>query len=122
MPSSTGSRSGRGGKGYFLPGTIALVALLAIGLFFVGAGDLAHPADRRLAGADISQQIALAIQAREATTTAPAVKCPASEPVRQGYRFECARAGAAPGTASRPVYVTEVDGRGSIRWSYTPAP
>ena len=103
----------RRGKGYFLPGTLALIALLAIGIFFVGAGDLQHPAARELAGSDISSQIALAIQAQQNSANAPAVTCPPREPVRQGARFECTLRG----RPDRTVYVTEVDGRGRITWS-----
>lgn len=105
----------RRGKGYFLPGTIALLALLAIGILFVGAGDLQHPADTRLAGSDIASQIALAIQAQQNSATAPTVTCPHEEPVRQGNRFECTL----HGRPDRTVYVTEIDGRGRISWSFS---
>lgn len=108
---------GRRAKGYFLPGVIALGALLAIGVFFVGAGDLQHPANTQLAGADIESEIALAIQAQQNSTRAPAVTCPAREPVRPGLHFQCTVA-AGRGRPVRPVYVTEVDGRGRIRWSF----
>lgn len=111
-----GERPSRRGKGYFLPGAIALVALLAIGLFFVGGGDLEHPAATELTGSDIASQIALAIQAQENAPAAPSVTCPAREPVRQGRRFVCTL----HGTPDRTVYVTEVDGRGRVRWSFTP--
>jgi hypothetical protein len=107
---------GRRGRGYFLPGFIALVALLLIGLF-VGAGDLSHPADTSLAGSDISSQIALGIQAEESSPILPAVTCPAREPVRKGLRFTCELAGD-PG--HRFVDVTEVDNRGAIRWMLAP--
>lgn len=109
--------TGRRGKGYFVPGIIALAALLAIGVFFVGAGDLQHKAATDLAGADIASQISLAIQAQENSARPPAVTCPSREPVRLGARFQCT----VKGSPDRPVYVTEVDGRGRIRWSFTPA-
>ncbi len=115
---SPGSPPGRRGKGYFLPGSIALVVLLAIGLF-VGAGDLQHPAPRTLVGSDIASQISLGIQAQQNSTHAPSVTCPAREPVRPGYRFVCALAGRS-GAPARAVYVTEIDGRGQVRWSLTP--
>jgi hypothetical protein len=99
-------------RGYVLPGAIALAALLGIGAA-LGAGDLAHPADRTISGPDIALPIALDIQGREGTRSIPAVSCPAREPVRAGLRFTC-RAGA------RTVYVTEVDGRGRVTWSFTP--
>jgi hypothetical protein len=105
-------------KGYFLPGFIALVALLALGLFSTGGGDLQHPAATKLIGSDIASQIGLGIQVEQNSTTAPSVSCPAEEPVRQGLRFTCTM-GATP---SRTVYVTELDGRGQIRWSLTPSP
>ncbi len=110
--------AGRRGKGYFVPGFIALVALLAIGLF-VGAGDLQHPAPTTLVGPDIASQIALGIQAQQNSDHVPSVACPAREPVRQGFRFQCTLAGR-NGGASRTVYVNEVDGRGRVRWSLTP--
>lgn len=106
--------SGRRGKGYFLPGGIALIALLAIGVVFVGAGDLQHPVPTELSGADIASQIALSIQAEQNARSLPAVTCPAQEPVRAGLPFRCSLAG----PSARPVYVTEVDGRGRIRWSF----
>ena len=108
--------SSRRGKGYFLPGIIALIALLAIGVFFVGAGDLQHPAAKELAGPVMANQIALAIQVQENSTRPPNVTCPAREPVHAGARFQCA----VKGPPDRAVYVTEVDGRGRIRWSFTP--
>lgn len=108
--------AGRRGKGYFLPAIIALVALLAIGLIFVGAGDLQHPAATQLTGADISSQIALAIQTEEGASSVPSVTCPGHEPVQAGHRFQCTL----QGRPDRPVYVTEVDQRGRIRWSFSP--
>lgn len=108
--------SGRRGKGYFLPGFIALVALLVIGVIFVGAGDLQHPAATELSGSDIGSQIALSIQAQQNTSSPPTVTCPAREPVHQGRTFQCTLRA----NPDRAVYVTEVDGRGRIRWSFSP--
>lgn len=105
--------SGRRGKGYFLPGTIALLALLGLGLF-VGAGDLSHPAPRTLDGPTIAAQIALGIQTEESAAQAPTVSCPPVEPVREGLRFTCT----AGSHSARTVYVTEVDGRGRVSWSW----
>lgn len=113
-----GPTTGRRGKGYFLPGFIALAALLGIGLF-VGAGDLQHPVPTALVGPDIASQIALGIQAQQNLARAPAVSCPAREPVHEGLRFQCTLA-AGSGGGSRTVYVTEVDGRGRVRWSLAP--
>lgn len=112
-PAATTSRRAR--RGYFLPGFIALVALLIIGLA-VGAGDLEHPAATKLVGTDIAQQIALGIQSQQQSSRPPDVTCPATEPVRTGLRFECR----VDGAAGRVIYVTEVDDRGRIRWSFTP--
>ena len=115
-------RSGRRGKGYFLPGGIALLALLGLGLF-VGAGDLSHPAARILDGPTIASQIALGIQTEESAAQAPKVSCPPSEPVRQGLRFTCTDRGAGGGSRpARTVYVTEVDGRGQVHWSWQAGP
>lgn len=109
------SGSGRHRKGYFLPGAIALLALLGLGVFLAGGGDLSHPAARTLDGPTIASQIALGIQTEQNTAHAPSVSCPAAEPVRQGLQFTCT-AGPPP---ARTVYVTEVDGRGRIRWAWT---
>lgn len=100
-------------RGYFLPGVIALVALVVIGVV-LGAGDLAHPASTSIQGPDIAQQIAEGIQAQQASGGPPSVACPASEPVRDGLTFQCTlrRDGRV-----QPVYVVEIDGRGEIRWS-----
>ena len=103
--------SGRRGKGYFLPGFIALLALLGLGLF-VGAGDLEHPVPRTLDGTEIAAQISLGIQAAWHTVAPPQVTCPAKEPVRVGQQFDCTMSGHPPTT----VQVREVDGRGRIEF------
>ncbi len=109
----TGHRAaGRRGKGYFLPGFMALVALLGIGLF-VGAGDLQHRPATTISGSDIASQIALGIQAQQDLGSAVQVNCPRQEPVRQGLTFQCTLAG----HPQRTVHVTEVDDRGRVRWS-----
>lgn len=110
--------SGRHGKGYFLPGFIALLALLIIGLS-VGAGDLSHPAPKSLAGSDVASQISLGIQAEQNTHSPPGVTCPASEPVRQGLHFTCTLA-ASGHTPARAISVTEVDSRGRLSWTLAP--
>jgi hypothetical protein len=109
------ARAGRKGKGYFLPGLIALAALVGLGLF-VGAGDLDHGAPSRLDGTALASQIALAIQAERNSVAAPHVTCPASEPVRLNFRFDCTLSGGRPTV----VHVTEVDRRGQVRWSLAP--
>ena len=95
----------------WIPGLIALAALLAIG-FVVGAGgDLSHPAPRSLSGRDVSMQLATGIQAVESRSSPPAVTCPPSEPVRAGLKFQCSYDG------GRPIDVVEIDSRGHLRWS-----
>lgn len=112
---AAGARRGR--RGYFLPGAIALGALLLIGAA-IGAGDLAHPAPEHLRGSDVASQIALGVQEQRNSATPPKVTCPATEPVRSGYRFDCILdAGGAPAT----VTVTEFNGRGGLHWSLSPA-
>jgi hypothetical protein len=102
-------------RGYFLPGFIALAALVVIG-GLLGAGDLEHPAASTLAGPQVAAQIALGIQAQQNASRPPSVTCPDHEPVRQGLRFNCTLEGHTP----RPVHVTEVDARGRVQWSLTP--
>ncbi len=112
---AAGSRRGR--RGYFLPGAIALAALLLIG-GAMGAGDLAHPAPKHLRGSDVASQIALGVQEQRNSTTLPKVTCPATEPVRTGYHFDCQLDG---GGAPLTVTVTEFNGRGGLHWSLSPA-
>jgi hypothetical protein len=104
-------------RGYFLPGVIALGFLVGLGALF-GAGDLAHPAARIIYGSDIAQQIAEGLQAQQGSASLPTVSCPTREPVQTGLRFECRWS--AEGGRPRPVYVTETDSRGEVRWSLTP--
>ncbi len=101
-------------RGYWIPGVIALVVLLGIGLGF-GAGDLNHRGPTTLAGPQIAQDLAQAIQAKEATPTPPTVHCPDSEPARAGLRFACAVTQAG---ATRAVDVTETNGRGGLSWHF----
>lgn len=100
-------------RGYWLPGFIALAVLLAIGAA-VGAGDLVHSTPKRLTGADIDSQIALAIQLQLGSRTPPRLSCPASEPVRTGLTFTCT---ATAGGHTETLRVVEIDGRGDLRWS-----
>jgi hypothetical protein len=104
-------------RGYFLPGLIALGFLVGLGALF-GAGDLAHPAARNIYGSDIAQQIAEGLQAQQGSASLPTVSCPAREPVQAGLRFECRWS--TSGGGRRPVFVTETDSRGEVRWSLTP--
>jgi hypothetical protein len=109
-------RSGR--RGYLIPGAIALVALLVIGLAIGAGGDLTHPPPKTLHGSDVAGQIALSIQAEQNDASLPTVHCPDHQPVRSGYTFTCSleRAGSV-----RTVDVQEIDGRGHLRWSLAPA-
>ena len=91
---------------------IAVAALTAIAVAF-GAGDLNHRGPRALYGADVAQQIALGIQARDGTRTAPGVRCPPTEPTRSGWHFVCTRVGPGPDVA---IQVVEIDSRGHLRW------
>jgi hypothetical protein len=113
-------RSGRRRRGYWIPGLISLAVLTAIGVA-LGAGDLNHGSPKRLNGIDVAQQIALGIQAREGSHRPSDVRCPPTEPVRQGWRFVCTRVAsraAEPGRgAAQSVEVTEIDDRGRVRWS-----
>lgn len=102
-------------RGYFLPGAIALAALLAIGAA-IGSGDLSHPAPRTLTGSEVASQISLGLQAQRNSSQPPRVTCPASEPVRVDLRFQCTL-DATAGQPASPVTVTEVDGRGRLRWT-----
>ena len=102
----------RSGRGYWLPGLIAMVALLIIA-GAIGAGDLEHRSPGRLAGSDVAQQLALGMQAQAGSSALPEVHCPASEPVRNGWTFVCTEVRAG---VSRPIQVTEIDSRGHLRW------
>jgi hypothetical protein len=100
-------------RGYWIPGLIAIAVLTAIGVAF-GAGDLNHRSPSVLHGSDVAQQIALGIQAQQNLQRPPDVRCPATEPVRNGWRFVCTRVGAGP---AKPIHVVEIDERGRLRWS-----
>ena len=106
---------GKSKRGYFLPGVIALAALLAIATAF-GGGDLYHQPPSSLAGPDVASQIALAIQAEKNIVSAPSVTCPANEPVRAGLVFYCVET---PSGNGPPVTVTvrETDQRGNLSWT-----
>jgi hypothetical protein len=107
-------RSPRQGRGYWVPAVIAMTALVAIGLA-LGAGDLDHGGVSTLHGPDVASNIALAIQAEKDTHALPDVRCPPSEPVRDGWRFVCSME---QGGSSRPIQVTEIDGRGHLQWQF----
>lgn len=110
MATAAGPRRNR-----FVPGVIALAALLAIGIIFGAGADLTHPSPHSLSGRDISSQIELGIQTEKGLTNLPTVTCPSSEPVKAGLSFECSVTGL-PRAGASNVEVTEVDGRGHLRW------
>ena len=106
-------------RGRWVPGMIALGALLAIGIV-VGAGaDLTHPSPHSLDGNDVASQVALGVQAEKLLEHPPEVHCPSSEPVRTGLTFHCTVT-ALGSDPSRVVEVTEIDGRGHLRWRLNP--
>jgi Domain of unknown function (DUF4333) len=89
-----------------------MAALLGIGLA-LGAGDLDHRTTSGLHGADVAQQLALAIQAENESHTPPDVTCPATEPVRSGLQFSCTIQASG---SSQVIHVEETDGRGHLSW------
>jgi hypothetical protein len=103
-------------KGYWLPGAIALTVLLVIALA-LGAGDLDHSSPATLHGSDVAREIGLGMQAEQGGHAPADVRCPPSEPVRAGWQFACSteRSG-----LTRTVQVTEIDGRGHLRWRLGP--
>jgi Domain of unknown function (DUF4333) len=113
---STGSPRKRG---RWVPGLIALAALLLIGVVFGAGADLTHPGPKSLSGRDVADQIALGVQADKGWSQPPQVHCPASEPAKPGVAFRCTMVGPhTGGTVS--VEVTEIDSRGHLRWSLSP--
>lgn len=90
---------------------MALAALLAIGIVFGAGGDLSHPPPRSLSGPDVASQVATGVQAVRSLSSPPTVTCPASEPVRAGFRFRCHFGD------GLPIDVVEIDSRGHLRWS-----
>jgi hypothetical protein len=113
LPEAGRARRGRRGKGYFVPGLIALAVMVAAGGVVNFAGlDHAHPSS--LAGSDVSTFVAQGIQAEQGLAAPPTITCPTSEPVRTGLSFTCTweRAG-----GDRPVKVTETDSRGQYHFS-----
>jgi hypothetical protein len=95
-----------------------MAVLLAIGIA-AGAGDLSHPAPRTLPGGALASQIALGVQAQRGLKAPPAVDCPSAEPVRAGWSFRCT---VAIGATRQTLDVTEIDSRGTLRWSPATGP
>jgi hypothetical protein len=111
------ARHGRSGRGYFVPGLIALVAMAAVGGAVNFAG-LDHSSPSRLAGPDVATFVAQGIQTEDRLASPPPVVCPASEPVRTGLRFACRWQRQA---GDRIVNVTETDSRGQFRFAVVSA-
>lgn len=112
-PAVAEGRAARRRRGYWVPGLIALVVLLGIGLA-LGAGDLDHGSPGTLAGPQIAQSLGAMIQANQGNPSL-AVHCPHSEPARSGVQFVCTVTGAG---ATRTVHVTEIDSRGGLSWRF----
>jgi Domain of unknown function (DUF4333) len=107
------ARSGRRGKGYFIPGLIALAVMVAAGGVVNFAGlDHAHPSN--LAGNDVATFVAQGIQAQQGLAAPPTISCPPREPVRTGLSFTCTWQQVG---GDRQVKVTETDARGQYRFS-----
>ena len=116
MTTAAGRRRAR-----WIPGLIALAALLGIGIVFGAGADLTHPGPHRLTGSDVSAQIALSIQSEQGISRPPSLSCPASEPVRTGFTFECTVSGL-PSHQTQRVEVTEIDGSGHLHWALLSSP
>lgn len=99
--------AGRGKRGYFIPGLIALAVLLAGGAFASGGG-LSHASPTRLDGASVGTLIAQNYQNNHQLESPPPVQCPDNEPVVAGHRFVCQLLGTKGGPLA--VEVTETGG------------
>ena len=80
--------AGRGKRGYFLPGLIALAVLLAGGALAT-AGGLSHAAPTQLDGVHVGTLIAENYQNNHQLASPPPVQCPSTEPVVAGRHFVC---------------------------------
>lgn len=94
-----GRVAARGG----LPGIVGAVALLA-----VACGSTAEVLNTR----PVEQAIAQSILSKRGITTV--VRCPATAPLRAGYRFRCA---AALDVGSYPLNVVELNAKGGVSYS-----
>ncbi len=117
-PASTapGSRP-RPKRGYLLPGTIALVVCAVIAIAIDVAGLQSHTPSS-LPGRQVEAFISQGLQYAHPQASPPQVRCPADEPLRAGYAFDCVlvTAGRTPAT----IRVTETSARGTFR--YAPPP
>ncbi|MDQ6836920.1 MAG: DUF4333 domain-containing protein [Actinomycetota bacterium] len=109
--------AGRGKRGYFIPGLIALIVLLAGGAF-VNFGGLSHDTPSQLDGTNVATRIAQNYQANHQLESPPPVRCPNNEPVAAGLRFACQLL--RPGAVPLSVDVTETR-NGQITYRVTGA-
>jgi hypothetical protein len=107
-------------RGYFLPGTIALVVLAVLAVVIEVTGQQSRTPST-LTGTDVATGIAEAIQvsSRPAEADPPDVRCPAQEPERRGLVFDCTLV--APGHPTRTIRVTETSSSGLYRYEVVPA-
>lgn len=110
--------AGKGKRGYFVPGLIALAVLLAGGALAT-AGGLSHASPTRLDGTHVGTLIAENYQNNHRLESPPPVQCPNNEPVAAGHQFVCQllRSNGGP----LPVQVTET-GNGQITYQVTGGP
>jgi hypothetical protein len=97
-------------RGYLLPGTIALGALVVIGL--VINFSFTHHTPRNLDGQEVSMGIAEGLQAQERSASPPEVSCPPSRPLQTGLRFTCTRQRSG---GDQVIEVTEINNIGGYR-------
>jgi len=112
-PAADGTPTRPRRRGYFVPGLIALVAMLAGGAA-LNIGGLDHASPSRLAGSDVATFVAQGIQADRGLASPPAISCPSSEPDRAGFTFACVWHRGAQDVAIR---VTETTRTGQFRFS-----
>jgi hypothetical protein len=110
--------AGKGKRGYFVPGIIALAVLLAVGAFAYGGG-LSHAGPSGVDSSRVAALIAETYQNNHQLASPPPVQCPDHEPVAIGHRFECQLLRKAGGPL--PVEVTETGG-GQFTFQVTGGP
>jgi hypothetical protein len=110
--------AGKGKRGYFIPGLIALAVLLAGGAFAT-AGGLSHATPTQLDGVHVGTLIAENYQNNHQLESPPPVQCPRSEPVAAGHRFVCQLLRSKGGPL--PIEVTETSG-GQITYQLAGGP
>ncbi|HUY61889.1 MAG TPA: hypothetical protein VMW49_08425 [Candidatus Dormibacteraeota bacterium] len=111
-PTGSGPAPTRPRRGYLVPGIIALAVATGLALA-INATMLAHHDPSNLNGPDVALYLSQAIQAAEAADSPPQVRCPASEPLRQGWSFACQLRGL---TGTARVEVSETDATGQFTW------